>query len=145
MPLSRNTLQNGISQPLFVEGPDFTDECGKREGGIAVVGIKNADSFHVDGNGNAGIEPEASRHKQTVRVADHETLNRRAAVPGDAEGALVERPEPAGPAPGPFGKDEDIAAGCKIFPDTLDILDHRAMCNRLPPARGCNRIAAGSS
>jgi hypothetical protein len=60
-------------------------------------------------------------------------LNRRAAVPGDAEGPLVERPKPAGPAPGPLGKDEEIAAGCKIFSDVLNIADHerRIIVSRL--------------
>jgi acyl-CoA synthetase (AMP-forming)/AMP-acid ligase II len=99
-----------LSEPPLIELAYFTDQYREAEGGIAIIGIEHTDSLHVNGHGDAGIELEASRDKQTVRVADHQTLNRCAAVPGDAEGPLVERPEPAGPAPGPLGKDKDIAA-----------------------------------
>jgi len=109
------------------------DQYREAEGGITIIGVERTDSLHVNGDRDAGIEPEASRDKQTVRVADHQTLNRRAAVPGDAEGPLVERAEPAGPAPGPLGKNEDIAAGCKIFSDILNMADHerRIIVSRL--------------
>jgi hypothetical protein len=110
-----------VARVLLVKGMDFTDQGGKMKIGVPVVGGEGANFFYLYGIGRTGIEPGSTRHEQAVCVPDQKTLDRGPTVIGDAEGALTEGTQAAGPASRPFGENEDIAPGSEIFLDAFDI------------------------